>query len=51
MYFWFLPVVLHSGLLSESEIIPFSGVYQSGEAALSTPEAVVQLHALTDRLL
>ena len=27
--------------LSEGEIIPFSGVCQSGEAALSTPEAVV----------
>ena len=26
---------------SEGEIIPFSGVRQSGEAALSTPEAVV----------
>ena len=36
--------------LSEGEIIPFSGVCQSGEAALSTPEAVV-FHALTDRLL
>ena len=42
---------LHSDQpLSEGEIIPFSGVCQSGEAALSTPEAVV-LHALTDRLL
>ena len=28
-------------LSSEGEIIPFSGVCQSGEAALSTPEAVV----------
>ena len=27
--------------LSEGEIIPFSGVCQSGEAALSTPESVV----------
>lgn len=27
--------------ISEGEIIPFSGVCQSGEAALSTPEAVV----------
>ena len=27
--------------LSEGEIIPFSGVCQSGEAALSTPEAMV----------
>ena len=27
--------------LSEGEIIPFSGVCQSGEAALSTPEAVI----------
>ena len=36
---------LHSDQpLSEGEIIPFSGVCQSGEAALSTPEAVV-LHA------
>ena len=43
---------LHSDQpLSEGEIIPgFSGVCQSGEAALSTPEAVVA-HALTDRLL
>ena len=42
---------LHSDQpLSEGEIIPFSGVCQSGEAALSTPEAV-WLHALTDRLL
>ena len=33
---------LHSDSpLSEGEIIPFSGVCQSGEAALSTPEAVV----------
>ena len=32
--------------LSEGEIIPFSGVCQSGEAALSTPEAV-GLHALS----
>ena len=33
---------LHSDQpLSEGEIIPFSGVCQSGEAALSTPEAVV----------
>ena len=32
---------LHSDQpLSEGEIIPFSGVCQSGEAALSTPEAV-----------
>ena len=38
----FLPVALHSDQpLSEGEIIPFSGVCQSGEAALSTPEAVV----------
>ena len=42
---------LHSDQpLSEGEIIPFSGVCQSGEAALSTPEAW-WLHALTDRLL
>ena len=41
---------LHSDQpLSEGEIIPFSGVCQSGRAALSTPEAVVA--ALTDRLL
>ena len=41
---------LHSDQpLSEGEIIPFSGVCQSGEAALSTPEAW-WLHALTDRL-
>ena len=33
------------------EIIPFSGVCQSGEAALSTPEGGGRLHALTDRLL
>ena len=33
---------LHSDQpLSGGEIIPFSGVCQSGEAALSTPEAVV----------
>ena len=33
---------LHSDQpLSEGEIIPFSGVCQSGEAALSTPEAMV----------
>ena len=43
---------LHSDQpLSEGEIIPFSGVCQSGEAALSTPEAAGGLHALTDRLL
>ena len=43
---------LHSDQpLSEGEIIPFSGVCQSGEAALSTPEAAWWLHALTDRLL
>ena len=36
---------LHSDQpLSEGEIIPFSGVCQSGEAALSTPEAVVASH-------
>ena len=32
---------LHSDQPSEGEIIPFSGVCQSGEAALSTPEAAV----------
>ena len=37
--------------LSEGEIIPFSGVCQSGEAALSTPESGGGFHALTDRLL
>ena len=37
-------------LLSEGEIIPLSGVCQSGEAALSTPEAVVvRSYRLTDR--
>ena len=36
--------------LSEGEIIPFSGVCQSGEAALSTRRRW-WLHALTDRLL
>ena len=42
---------LHSDQpLSEGEIIPFSGVCQSGEAALSTPEAVVASR-MTDRLL
>ena len=42
---------LHSDQpLSEGEIIPFSGVCQSGEAALSTPEAVVASRA-ADRLL
>ena len=43
IYFW-VPssCFLHSDQpLSEGEIIPFSGVCQSGEAALSTPEAVV----------
>ena len=36
---------LHSDQpLSEGEIIPFSGVCQSGEAALSTPEAVAFTH-------
>ena len=35
----FLPAVFVISL-SEGEIIPFSGVCQSGEAALSTPEAV-----------
>ena len=45
-------LLLHSDQpLSEGEIIPFSGVCQSGEAALSTPEAVVASRALTDRLL
>ena len=37
--------------LSEGEIIPFSGVCQSGEAAISTPEAAWWLHALTDEQL
>ena len=37
--------------LSEGEIIPFSGVCQSGEAALSAGGAAGPLHALTDRLL
>ena len=36
--------------LSEGEIIPFSGVCQSGGGCIVTPEAV-SLHALTDRLL
>ena len=43
IYFW-VPsscFCIVTGLLSEGEIIPFSGVCQSGEAALSTPEAVV----------
>ena len=40
---------LHSDQPSEGEIILFSGVCQSGEAALSMP--AVWLHALTDRLL
>ena len=36
-----LQLFLHSDQpLSEGEIIPFSGVCQSGEAVLSTPEAV-----------
>ena len=35
---------LHSDQpLSEGEIIPFSGVCQSGEAALSTPEAASRI--------
>ena len=43
IYFWVpFQLFLHSDQpLSEGEIIPFSGVCQSGEAALSTPEAVV----------
>ena len=42
---------LHSDQpLSEGEIIPFSGVCQSGEAALSRRRRW-WLHALTDRLL
>ena len=43
IYFWVPWLFLHSdpASLSEGEIIPFSGVCQSGEAALSTPEAVV----------
>ena len=43
IYFW-VPsscFCISSQPLSEVEIIPFSGVCQSGEAALSTPEAVV----------
>ena len=52
IYFWVRAsvVFLHSDQpLSEGEIIPFSGVCQSGEAALSTPEAVVSFtHWLTD---
>ena len=36
-----LQLFLQDQPLSEGEIIPFSGVCQSGEAALSTPEAVV----------
>ena len=40
---------LHSDQpLSEGEIIPFSGVCQSGEAALSTPEAVVASRMTAD---
>ena len=40
---------LHSDQpLSEGEIIPFSGVCPVGEAALSTPEAVVASRELTD---
>ena len=35
-------------IISEGEIIPFSGVCQSGEAALSTPEGLVVAPALTD---
>ena len=42
IYFVFFQLFLHSDQpLSEGEIIPFSGVCQSGEAALSTPEAVM----------
>ena len=51
IYFWVpFQLFLHSDQpLSEGEIIPFSGVCQSGEAALSTPEAVVaSMHRLTD---
>ena len=53
IYFW-VPssCFLHSDQpLSEGEIIPFSGVCQSGEAALSTRRRRWRLHALTDRLL
>ena len=39
---------LHSDQPLWGEIIPFSSVCQSGEAALSTPEAVVASHWLTD---
>ena len=42
IYFWVPSSCLHSDQPSEGEIIPFSGVCQSGEAALSTPEAVGQ---------
>ena len=52
IYFW-VPSSCFCILISlslQGEIIPFSGVCQSGEAALSTPEAW-WLHALTDRLL
>ena len=42
IYFGFLPVVFGIVIsLSEGEITLLSGVCQSGEAALSTPEAVV----------
>ena len=42
IYLGSFQLFLHSDQpLSEGEIIPFSGVCQSGEAALSTPEAVV----------
>ena len=42
IYFWFLPVVLHSDQpsSSEGEIIPFSGVCQSGSCIIHA-EAVV----------
>ena len=49
IYFWVPSSCLHSDQpLSEGEIIPFSVVCQSGEAALSTPEAVVASRAVTD---
>ena len=48
----FRPVVLHSDQpLSEGEIIPFSGVCQSGGGCIIHAGGRWWLHALTDRLL
>ena len=50
IYFWVPSVAFAAISLSEGEIIPFSGVCQSGEVALSTPRRWWP-NAPTDRLL